>query len=304
VAIGLQSGQTVIVNSATGKTSVNLNENWQNEQPFFMSKSPITSLNSVNKDSKCLMISASSSGIVKGFIFDDSSMLSNMQFKFDDKRQTLCSDISQEGTQICTGGSGGYLRVYDLASEKLMQTLGPEGEMKSRIFCAKYEPQSMGNVIYSGGWDNVINIWDTRIGINSVKYIYDPHVCGDTISFFKNDPNRLLIGSWRRRESIQIYNIKSRAWENSEQERCENSLLYVLKSIDNNEISDRSLKDSQLCLAGGCNKNNLRLINLSDGFEILDSFDAGKNTVTCLTKSGNSVFAGCSNSLIKFDLSV
>merc|ERR1711971_1162410 len=105
-----------------------------------------------------------------------------------------------------------------------------------------------------------------------------------------------LIGSWRRRESIQIYNIKSRA--------CENSLLYVLKSIDNNEISDRSLKDNQLCLAGGCNKNNLRLINLSDGFEILDSFDAGKNTVTCLTKSGNSVFAGRSNSLIKFDLSV
>lgn len=61
-------------------------------------------------------------------------------------------------SNLCTGGSGGYLRVYDLDAEKFVQKLGPVGEMKSRIFDCKYSPEDFGNVIYSGGWDNVVYV--------------------------------------------------------------------------------------------------------------------------------------------------
>jgi WD40 repeat protein len=57
------------------------------------------------------------------------------------------------------------LEVYD--DEKLARICdlkhnGTNGHT-NRIFSVKYDP-TMANVVYSGGWDCIVNIWDLRTG--------------------------------------------------------------------------------------------------------------------------------------------
>ena len=50
----------------------------------------------------------------------------------------------------------------------------------NKIFCAKFDLGNP-NVIYSGGWDRNINIWDIRAGMIPKATICGPFVCGDAI---------------------------------------------------------------------------------------------------------------------------
>jgi WD40 repeat protein len=57
------------------------------------------------------------------------------------------------------------LEVYD--DEKLARICdlkhnGTNGHT-NRIFSVKFDP-TMSNVVYSGGWDCIVNIWDLRTG--------------------------------------------------------------------------------------------------------------------------------------------
>ena len=80
------------------------------------------------------------------------------------------------------------MRVYDEDSRKLKATLkggtgyGPKASAghSNRIFSAKWHPTE-ADLLVSGGWDNTVQIWDARAGA-SVRSIYGPHLCGDSMS--------------------------------------------------------------------------------------------------------------------------
>lgn len=46
----------------------------------------------------------------------------------------------------------------------------------NRIFCIKYDKYNK-NLIYSGGWDANIFVWDTRVG-SSVSSFFGPIITG------------------------------------------------------------------------------------------------------------------------------
>ena len=60
----------------------------------------------------------------------------------------------------------------------------------NRIFCCKFDPKD-DNIIYSGGWDDIIMINDLREG-GPVSKILGPHICGEAIDL---QGNLLLVGS-------------------------------------------------------------------------------------------------------------
>jgi WD40 repeat protein len=84
--------------------------------------------------------------------------------------------------------------VYDEGTLKEVCRLeGPEGHT-NKIFCVKYDNINP-HLIYSGGWDHKVLIWDVRKpGDKAVGCIIGPLICGDAIDK-DNRTQSLLTGS-------------------------------------------------------------------------------------------------------------
>ena len=50
----------------------------------------------------------------------------------------------------------------------------------NKIFCARFDLEN-SNVVYSGGWDRNLNIWDIRAGGRLQGTILGPLICGEAI---------------------------------------------------------------------------------------------------------------------------
>jgi len=74
----------------------------------------------------------------------------------------------------------------------------------NRVFSLRFNPDDP-NIIISGGWDNTMQIWDTRID-HAVRSIFGPHVCGDSVDICNNI---ILSGSWRPTNSLQTWDFGS-----------------------------------------------------------------------------------------------
>jgi WD40 repeat protein len=96
-------------------------------------------------------------------------------------------DFKQDATQFATGGKDTVVRIYDeqtkqcLVSMERGQGYGPMASTghSNRVFSVKFHPGDP-NVVLSGGWDNTVLVWDARTG-TSVRSIYGPHLCGDSL---------------------------------------------------------------------------------------------------------------------------
>jgi COMPASS component SWD3 len=120
---------------------------------------------------------------------------------YDEERRTL--------TATLTGGSSlAYTTVYNdhyaaaLASptKPSHQELLATGH-NNRIFSVIWHPTE-SHMLASGGWDNTIQIWDTRVG-HAVRSIFGPHLAGDGLTFSPNGKH-LITGSWRANEQLQV----------------------------------------------------------------------------------------------------
>ena len=76
----------------------------------------------------------------------------------------------------------------------------------NRIFSVKFDSLSP-HVIYSGGWDCMVNIWDLRTGRNNGTII-GPQICGDAIDV-KEDSKTLLTGSFQMKDGLQLWDLRT-----------------------------------------------------------------------------------------------
>ncbi|XP_014226448.1 general transcriptional corepressor tupA-like [Trichogramma pretiosum] len=126
-----------------------------------------------------------------------------------------CIDINISGKQIVSGGKDAGIRVYDVDTGKIIMNYQKEKEVmipenavnlhQMRVYAVKFNPAD-DNVFMSGGWDNTVKIWDSRIGEKCVRMIHGPHICGDSIDIRED---RLLTGSHVVKDSLQIWDLQS-----------------------------------------------------------------------------------------------
>lgn len=67
------------------------------------------------------------------------------------------------GSKFVCAGKLPVIEVYDDETMKRIQFVEADDHIGhiNKIFCAKFD-QENPNIIYSGGWDRNLNIWDLR----------------------------------------------------------------------------------------------------------------------------------------------
>jgi len=123
------------------------------------------------------------------------------------------------------------------------------------VYAVKFKPTD-SNVLLSGGWDNTVQIWDTRVGA-SVRSIYGPHICGDALDI-DGSGELALTGSWRPEQSLQLWDIgtgklvETMEWQKKARGKAKDSeMLYAAQFSPG----------SDLIAAGGSGTNDARLFD-------------------------------------------
>lgn len=75
----------------------------------------------------------------------------------------------------------------------------------NRIFSVKCLKED-SHLLFSGGWDSTVHIWDVRVKDNSVRKICGPFVSADSLDF---KDGILLSGNYQNNDIVQLYDFKS-----------------------------------------------------------------------------------------------
>lgn len=125
--------------------------------------------------------------------------------------QILCTDFTPDGHKFATAGYDRQVRVYHENTKQQECILSRGNGMTTTghsnvIFSLKFHPNAH-NIIFTGGWDNTVQIWDTRQkkSFRSLSHIF---INGDTLDY---DAGRdcLLTGSYRTKDALQIWDFNT-----------------------------------------------------------------------------------------------
>ncbi|KAM9304912.1 guanine nucleotide-binding protein subunit beta-5b-like [Gastrophryne carolinensis] len=155
-----------------------------------------------------LLLATYAGGQVKFWHLSTQSCVHSLQ----EDRQILSATFSPSGSHYITAGSSDEILVYDTESMACLTICQPSPSLsimdghRSRILGLKFHPNSEESFI-SGGWDDTVQFWDIRQR-HALRRISGPHVCGEALDI-NPDTEQILIGSWRKEESLQVWDSAS-----------------------------------------------------------------------------------------------
>jgi COMPASS component SWD3 len=184
----------------------------------------------------------------------------------DEQNQLYCVDYRPDGAVFATAGKDYTVRVYDEATKTLMS------EMKSgagrvtpghsnRVFSLKFRPEDP-SIIISGGWDNTVQVWDTRVE-HAVRSLYGPHVCGDAVDI---EGDTIVTGSWRTKNQLELWDFRSGEriteipWNQSVVHSATPTMLYCAQF---------SKSSTGLIAAGGTGTNEAKVFDRAAGNKLV-----------------------------------
>ncbi|RDD37816.1 putative WD repeat-containing protein [Trichoplax sp. H2] len=154
------------------------------------------------------LLATYASGFVKVWHVTSSQCLSSVK----EPRQVLCASYTYDGSLYATAGSDMEIYVYDCSTKQKAHTceasyskISMDGHVY-RIFSLQFKNNDRSTFL-SGGWDNTIQFWDLREK-HSVRYIYGPHLCGDSLRIDSSN-KKILTGSWRKDKALQIWDYNT-----------------------------------------------------------------------------------------------
>mmetsp|Transcript_38531 Transcript_38531/g.110608 ORF Transcript_38531/g.110608 Transcript_38531/m.110608 type:complete len:370 (+) Transcript_38531:116-1225(+) len=214
LAASFANGAIHVYNADTGKQEfvLNSNENKDGKEGLLSAALPTTQLrwrpHSAQSKTKSVLISVNAEfdGQILHWHIKSGKCLHTITEK---GNQLFCLDYFADGSQFATAGRDRLVRVYDEATKRHVQTL-QGGDLKetaghsNRVFSLKYHPQHP-HIILSGGWDNTVQVWDTRLG-HSVRSLWNCYLCGDSVDFTA-DGSQILTGSWRTENALQLWDF-------------------------------------------------------------------------------------------------
>lgn len=207
IAAGCGDGAIRVFNAQSGALAYNLQGGSNIALPTTAIKfRPVTA----TTRTKNVLLSANAAGTVQHWHMTSSKCLHSAEE--DNGNQVYALDYNSEGTQFVTAGKDTSIRVYDEATKSVITTMrgGMGYSVKTtpghsnRVFSVKISPHDE-NIVVSGGWDNTIQFWDTRVGY-AVRSIYGPHICGDSLDVVGS---RIVTGSWRSNNQLEMWDYST-----------------------------------------------------------------------------------------------
>lgn len=182
--------------------------------------------------------------------------------------QIYSCDISPTGDTWATAGKDRLVRVYDAEKKTCVSSMGAADILASsvvhghtnRVFSVKYHPGAPHTLV-SAGWDNTVQIWDTRAG-HSVKSIYGPHLAGDALDV--TPAGKIVTGSWRTLKALQVWDLGSGTCE---QEDVWNAGAGTPAACTLYAARWQQSGTRSIIAAGGSGSNEVRLFDASAGFK-------------------------------------
>lgn len=171
--------------------------------------------------------------------------------------QMLSCSYSSKGDHAIVSGSNGKIYMFDEGTGTILNVLEPstnsevmDGHMM-RVFSLQFSPQD-DDVFVSGGWDDTIQWWDTRISAkHSIKKISGPHICGEALDI-EPSSMQMVAASWRKANNLQIFDFGTGKEIKSIPEDFTKTMLYCAQWKG---------RDSLVC--GGSHSNMLRTIDFA-----------------------------------------
>ncbi|CAI2373157.1 unnamed protein product [Moneuplotes crassus] len=292
MAAGLCDGSIEIYNLFTGELSYELNK--PDEQDMFSTfleiRYPITSMRwrpqrGLSKTQN-MLVTGGADGYVKYWHTTSGKLIHSFK---EEGNGIYCIDYNYDGTRLVTGGVDKKIRLYDDAAKDIIHTFQDNSEdylaHYNRIFCVKFDPID-DRLIYSGGWDNMINVNDTREK-GPVSQIIGPYLSGDTLDVYKT---QLLVGNYNTENPLEVYDLRK---------------LERLKSI---EWKTEEGKEGGKVLGAMFSKSDADAIiacgSVGNEFKIFDS--STENVIASVTGGKKPIYSidvSESNSLIAFGTS-
>ncbi|CAF0829506.1 unnamed protein product [Didymodactylos carnosus] len=231
--------------------------------------------------------------------------LSVIAYEYDNELTSM--DFSVDGKYFATTGKDANIRIYntehnivshtynntkvDTQVEQIRRSSGTGDELCTtghyhRAYAVKFHPDHT-NILMTGGWDNIVKIWDIRQKECINEAIVGPHICGevdlkinvravdgsrvnitdklDINPFFYPGidarGNDILTASWARSNSLKIYDFRTM------------DLLQTLK-VQGADEKGEYMYSAQLCdnntvIAVGSGTNSCHVINTVNNSELV-----------------------------------
>lgn len=139
------------------------------------------------------------------------------------------------------------------------------------------------NLLFSGGWDEIVYLWDLRKPTTYANYLTGPLISTDSIDVLDE---KLVTGSWRINNPLEVWDLrKFKKLQELDWNSCDNSLVQLCRFQKNN---------SKILLTAGTNQAGIQLFKEQGLWQKIDEFcDSNEHFTGDFVMTGNGeIFIG------------